>query len=237
MNRYLIFLIFLSKPLLLRAETLIIAISDFPPSIDLSDKNYGIHGTLVLNALKEIKQPYDIKIYSWTRIKKMLDTEDICSFGWVKNAERQKRWQYSRPYHADVSYLWGRKDNPLKLKTLRDALSYRIGVTRGFSYGQMFDNLLGSIETDEGFDDIVNLRKLLAGRIDLFPAQAIIVEPILEARFADQAHELEPKLKINNLSHYFVCNINSKLGKEVIQKINPQLPHVNIDNIASSVPH
>ncbi len=208
---------------MLRAEPLIIAISDFPPSIDLSDENYGIHGELVLGAIKRIGHPFEIKIFSWSKISQMLDTQDVCSFGWVKNKDRLKRWQYSRPYHADISYLWGRKDNKIDLTTLEDALNYRIGVTRGFSYGQNFDDLLSRIETDESFDDTVNLRKLLAGRIDLFPAQAIIVKPILATRFTAQADLLEPKMEINNLSHHFVCNINSKLGKEIIHKINPLL--------------
>jgi polar amino acid transport system substrate-binding protein len=136
MLKCLILAILIAPSLLLSANPLVIAISDFPPAIDLSDENYGVHGALVLDALRKTKQPFEIKILSWTRIKKMLDTEDICSFGWVKNEERQKRWQYSRPYNADISYLWGRKDNKLKLLSLNDALKYRIGITRGFSYGQ-----------------------------------------------------------------------------------------------------
>ena len=156
----------------------------------------------------------------------MLDTQDICSFGWVKNKKRLKYWQYSRPYHADISYLWGRKDNKLRLDFLKDALKYRIGVTRGFSYGQQLDDLLSGVQTDESFDDTVNLRKLLAGRIDLFPGQALIIRPILANRFAEQADELEPKMTINRLNHHFVCNIKSELGKQVIQKINPLLPTI-----------
>lgn len=225
MCRFLAFVLLLvSKPFLLKAETLIVAISDFPPSIDLSNKNYGIHGAIVLSALKKTGQPFEIKIYSWSKIAQMLDTQDICSFGWVKNEDRQTRWQYSVPYHADTSYLWGRKDNPLNLASLEDATNYRIGVTRGFSYGQQFDDVLLKVETDEGFDDAINLRKLLGGRIDLFPGQALIIEPILASRFAEQADEVEPKLEINRLSHHFVCNINSELGKHTIQKLNPLLP-------------
>ena len=226
MYQALVFLLLISTSSLAKAKPIVIAISDFPPSIDLSDENYGIHGELILGALREADQPFEIKIYSWTKIKQMLDTQDICSFGWVKNQERQKRWQYSRPYHADISYLWGRKDNPIKLNSVEDALKYSIGVTRGFSYGQEFDDLLTKASIDESFDDTVNLRKLLAGRIDLFPGQALIIRPILASRFTDQADQLEPKIVINNLSHHFVCNIDSQLGKEVIQKINPLLPNV-----------
>lgn len=226
MLRCLVLAIFIFPTFLLSANTLVVAISDFPPAIDLSDENYGTHGALVIDALKKTKQPFEIKIFSWTRIKKMLDTEEICSFGWVKNKERQKLWQYSHPYNADISYLWGRKDNKLKLLSLDDALQHRIGVTRGFSYGQHFDELLNSIETDESFDDASNLRKLIAGRIDLFPGQAIIIEPILVSQFSEQAHELETKIEINNLKHHFVCNAQSQLGKETIQKLNPFLPKI-----------
>lgn len=224
MFRFLALCLVLSNIKSAGAETLTVAISDFPPSIDLSDKHYGIHGTIVLNALNRIGQPYQIKIFSWSRIAQMLDTQDICSFGWVKNKDRLTRWQYSVPYHADISYLWGRKDNQLNLASLEDATHYRIGVTRGFSYGQQFDDVLRKVETDEGFDDTVNLRKLLGGRIDLFPGQALIIKPILASRFAEQADELEPKLEINRLSHHFVCNIHSELGRQTIRKINPLLP-------------
>ena len=216
---------------MLYAKPVTILISDFLPMIDLSDENYGIHGELVLNALKKAKQPFEIQVYSWTKIKQMLDTQDVCSFGWVKNEERQEQWQYSLPYHADISYLWGRKDVEIKLNTLEDALNYRIGVTRGFSYGQQLDDLISRIETDESFDDTVNLRKLLAKRIDLFPAQGIITNHILTNRFADRVDQLEPKFEINRLSHHFVCNIRSQLGREVIQKINPFFPNIEGNNL------
>lgn len=203
---------------------IIVAISDFPPSIDLSKKNFGIHGKIVLDALKKAEQTFEIKIYSWSKIETLLNTADVCSFGWVKNNSRMSRWYYSKPYHSDVSYLWGRKDNPIKLDTLADAGRYRIGVTRGFSYGQNFDDLMAKIEVDEGPDDTVNLKKLLAGRIDFFPGQGLIIRPILRSRFATRLDELEPKMQINILSHHFVCNIKYALGRDAIKKLNVFLP-------------
>lgn len=227
MYRYIIVLLLLiSPPTILKANTLIVAISDFPPWIDVSAEKYGVHGVVILDALDKAKVSYEIRLSSWSRVERMLNTEDICSFGWIKNRQRLEAWQYSRPYHSDITYLWGRKDNRLSLHTIEDALKYRIGVTRGYSYGQLFDELLAKAETNKSLDDTVNLRLLLAGRIDLFPGQVLLIEPLLAAHFPKQADELEPKLEVNRLKHHFVCNKDSELGRQVIHKINRFLPAV-----------
>ena len=225
MCRCLVFvLLLITKPFLIEAKPVVVAISDFPPWINVSEEYYGVHGAIVIRALQKAKVPYEIKISSWARIRKMLSSEDVCSFGFVKNKERLAKWQYSRPYHTDKTFLWGRKNNRLELNNIQDAAQYRLAVTSGYSYGQEFDEFLSHMETDESLNDTINLRKLLAGRIDLFPGQIKIIKPLMATQFPDQIDELEPKIQINQLNHHFVCNKNSETGKQVIQKINRYLP-------------
>ncbi|MOA20001.1 Bacterial extracellular solute-binding protein, family 3 [compost metagenome] len=65
---------------------------------------------------------------------------------------------------AGESYPW---------QTLADLAPYRFGITAGNFYSDAFSSLQqqGVLKVDIASDDGSNLRKLLAGRIDLFPME------------------------------------------------------------------
>ena len=55
--------------------------------------------------------------------------------------------------------------------TLEDLKGIHIGVTRGYSYGEEFDNAVksGELKVQIVRKDELNFKKILAGRIDIFP--------------------------------------------------------------------
>jgi polar amino acid transport system substrate-binding protein len=94
------------------------------------------------------------------------------SFGWAHSAERDQKLLFSHTQiysfrivflqRAGESYAW---------KNLADLKGYRIGTTLGNHYSDEFDALQKShdLQVEETGSDLSNMKKLLAGRIDLFP--------------------------------------------------------------------
>jgi polar amino acid transport system substrate-binding protein len=63
-------------------------------------------------------------------------------------------------------FIFTRKGSPL-LRTLNDLKGKRVGITRGYPYArEVQNNKLYMIE--EGLSDEINIKKLMAGRIDAF---------------------------------------------------------------------
>lgn len=202
------------------------AISDFPPYFVVADRDYGLHGKIIFDALKKTGQAYEVKVFSWSKITQMLSSENVCSFAWLKNAERLNQWHFSQPYYKDVSFFWGRKDNPITINRIEDVKKYKLGVTRSYSYGEEMDALLKLMHVDESLDDEINVRKLLARRIELFVSQKMVIKQILKKTFPHQVDVLEPKFKIDNVRHHFVCHKNFDLGKRTIERLNMLLPSI-----------
>jgi len=94
------------------------------------------------------------------------------SFGWAHSAERDQKLLFSHTQiysfrivffqRAGETYAW---------KNLADLKGYRIGTTLGNYYSDEFAALQKSndIQVEEAGSDLANMKKLLAGRIDLFP--------------------------------------------------------------------
>ena len=72
---------------------------------------------------------------------------------------------------------------------LSDLGKYKIGITTGYSYGEKFDDFLKTAEKDSANSDYSNYRKLMNGRIDIFPGNEIVAKglfrkyPELAGRF------------------------------------------------------
>ena len=64
-------------------------------------------------------------------------------------------------------------DRPFSWRTLDDLSGKVVGLTSGYTYSSAFDNLQrrGNIHFEEASSDQANFRKLLMGRIDVFPIE------------------------------------------------------------------
>jgi len=96
------------------------------------------------------------------------------SFGWAKTPERERGLYYTEPVMSLRMVFCQRTGKNYPWHTLADLSPYLIGTTLGNFYSDQFDSLVkaGTLHTDTAPSDDANLRKLLIGRIDLFPIDA-----------------------------------------------------------------
>ena len=96
------------------------------------------------------------------------------SYGWAHTPERDAALLYSRSSIGTFRMVFfHRKGEEHPWTTLEDLAPFRIGTTMGNHYSDEFARLQasGTLKVDEATADAFNLKKLVAGRIDLFPME------------------------------------------------------------------
>ena len=96
------------------------------------------------------------------------------SFGWAHTPERDAALVYSRnAIYTLRMVFFCRRGEEHPWSTLEDLVACRIGTTMGNFYSDEFARLQsdGRLKVDEAPADAFNLKKLAAGRIDLFPME------------------------------------------------------------------
>jgi polar amino acid transport system substrate-binding protein len=141
--------------------------------------------------------------YGWypnNRTIQMARTGDADgSLGWTPTDERLKDLLFSDEVLPFRMVLFQRLGESYSWKTLEDLAPYRFGITAGNFYSDTFTHLQerGVLKVDVTTDDVSNLRKLAAGRIDLFPMEGeagqlttrLHLPPSMAARIVPQARE------------------------------------------------
>lgn len=95
------------------------------------------------------------------------------SLGWTPNEDRRKDLLFSDPIVPFRMVLFHRLGETYTWSSLSDLTAYRFGITTGNFYSDVFNQLheKGVLKVEPATDDVTNLRKLVAGRIDLFPME------------------------------------------------------------------
>ena len=168
----------------LMPDTVVISTGEWAPWIGEDMEGYGFVGRLIKKAFA--REGYDVKFqfYPWERaFRKLMQGEVHASAYWFESEEREKYAYYSKPLTVEQTVFWYRRDNPLNdWEELRDLQNYRIGASRGITYTEEFWQLAreGVLDIDLANDDLSNFRKLLHGRVDLFPSSKINAREMLE---------------------------------------------------------
>lgn len=101
----------------------------------------------------------------------------------IKNPSRQEYIDYTDPVMTVRGLLWSAADRPdgrINFEQLSELRRYKIGVTRGYSYGTSFDKLLERMDVETANSDLINFRKLLAHRLDVFPCNEIVAKGLFK---------------------------------------------------------
>ncbi|MBV1776793.1 transporter substrate-binding domain-containing protein [Burkholderiaceae bacterium DAT-1] len=109
------------------------------------------------------------------------------SYGWSHSPERDAKLLFStQPVYTFHMVFFQRKGEVFPWKALADLAPYRIGMTAGNHYSDEFSRLITAkvLRVDEATSELSNMRKLLAGRIDLFPMEETAGRFMVQTEFA-----------------------------------------------------
>ncbi len=170
-------------------ETVRITNGEWPPYLSEHLKHYGVASRIVTEAFAQEGVQVEYGFFPWARAlnEVKIGTWDAGAV-WFRSPERDIDFIISDPV-VDVQYvLFHLKSKPIDWDTLEDLKQYTIGATLVYDYGEQFQKAeeAGEIKVERVPSDEQNFKKLLAGRIDVFPLDIEVGYSMLKDTFTPE---------------------------------------------------
>ncbi len=156
------------------AEEILINVDEAHPPFMYSKggRAAGIYPALIETAFKRMQVPIRLEPRPWARAVQEIDKAAAGLAGVYQNSERLGKWAFSQPLLVERIIVYSHHSRPMAFTTIDDLRGKRVGVMRGWSYGNSFDSARksGLFQIEEVGSDIQNFQKIEMGRIDVFLA-------------------------------------------------------------------
>jgi polar amino acid transport system substrate-binding protein len=174
-----------------------------PYSVREGERVIGIGADTVREIMGRANIDHTIELLPWKRAyTAALERSDACVFSTTRTPEREPLFKWIGPIGEADWVLMGRADRKLHLNSLEDARNYRIGTYNGDARDQYLR--ARGFKVDPAPNDLLNLRKLMADRIDLWAA-SIRRGGVALARMG-YADKVVPVFVFNRIRVYLACN-------------------------------
>jgi len=145
------------------------------PFMSVKDgKAVGIYPAIIQAAFKHMNVAVTLQPEPWKRALEETDNGKAGIGGVYKNADREKKYDFSDKLFTEKIQVFYSKTAPVAFGRLDDLKGKKVGVIRGWSYGDDFDEArkTGAVIAEDGDSDEGNIRKLDAGHLDVVIAVA-----------------------------------------------------------------
>ncbi|MCF8111864.1 MAG: transporter substrate-binding domain-containing protein [Desulfobacteraceae bacterium] len=211
------------------ALTITISTGNYAPWTGKNLEDGGPYLRVVREVFNRAGYVVEFKFYPWKRALIMSKEGKVdASAYWATSEQRKEDFYQSEPLAWDRVVFFHRKEKPLKdWEDFKDLREYRIGVTRGYTYTDEFWKQAGQgvLNFDKANNDLSNFRKLIRGRIDLFPCEKIRGYTLLDKHFTEEAaarvSHCQKPLAITSCHLIFPKAVEG--SSELLKKFNEQL--------------
>ena len=195
----------------------------------------GIPAGLFVELTKKIVDSSQLKvtyrIYPFKRTMELGKQGTGLVSGLYKTPERQRYYDYSRPYYTENIVLISHKRLPQTLiqTEFSSIKGWHIGLLRGMSYGPAIDNALksGTITEDRVDNHLQNYEKLKLGRIDGFVIDRISGEKLINSN-KDKNLIIHPE-SLAQADVHIVAAKTLNNSQHIISQINAALKRIKRD--------
>ncbi|GAB6036835.1 hypothetical protein JCM15519_13940 [Fundidesulfovibrio butyratiphilus] len=150
------------------AQELVVFDDDSPPYMSLRDgQAVGLYPSIVAEAFRRMGEALRLEAAPWVKVLGCLEA-GVCGVGGIsRNFIRSERFDYSDPIYVEkvLVYVAGQG---FPFESLDDLAGKRLGVIRGYTYGDAFDKAAasGRVTAVEGDSDLHNFQDLRDGKLD-----------------------------------------------------------------------
>ncbi|MCF8118862.1 MAG: transporter substrate-binding domain-containing protein [Deltaproteobacteria bacterium] len=196
----------LSGPPALAQKTVSLATTPWEPYVGQDLQNLGFASEIITEAFKRMGYRVEFAFMPPRRVMKEVAAGTYhAGYPAYYSEERAERFYYSDPFAQSEVGFFKRKDRDIGYETLGDLKPYKIGVCLGFAYPPEF-NGAGYLKKEVAANEVLNLKKLMGKRIDLFisdraAAQAVLNGALPEGK--DVLKFMDPPLEVRNLHLIF----------------------------------
>ena len=203
-----------------QSEHIEVVTESTPFTVVGSSPGQGGEATLfVESVLERASIPHTTNFIPWKRAyQKALNQENVLVYPIAKTKARENNFHWVGKITPIRYFLFGLSErSDIRLTELEQAKQFALGVVNKHAHHEYLSS--------RGFDDFElvnssaqNLRKLLLGRIELFPLSSSGLTPLcVEVRVDCSA--IEPKLKLDDFSDGLYMAFSKNTAPEIIERV------------------
>ena len=127
----------------------------------------GFYPLLVEAAARRAGIEVESRAMPWVRVVREVDDGLACAVGVYSTPERRARWLFSEPFFKDQILVLGLPGRELApIRSVADLKGLRVGVVRGWAYGELQPQLARLQRVESTYDDQL-FQGLQSGRSDV----------------------------------------------------------------------
>jgi polar amino acid transport system substrate-binding protein len=187
------------------AEKLRLSTLNWEPYIGEKLKEQGFVAEVVKKAYASEGYEVELTYLPWARVVAMAKNGEFDGYLPEYYAESLKKdFLVSDPYPGGPLVFFKRKGQNITFNSLNDLKPYTIGVVRGYVNTVEFDNA-SFLKKDPVRDDITNIKKLTAGRIDLMVADKFVGYHLIETQYPKAKGKLDVVEPVLEKKELYLC--------------------------------
>jgi polar amino acid transport system substrate-binding protein len=201
-------------------------LTESSPSMSMMEGNKVIGSATekIREIMERTGTEYTIELLPWRRAFTLSrQGPDVCLFSTTRTPDREHLFKWVGPTDEAAWVLLGRADRRYHLHTLEDARALRIGTYNGDARDEYLRTR--GFKVDPAPNDMINPRKLLLDRIDLWAASIKSGSSVLERN--GWSGKIVPVFEFNRVGVYLACNPAVPTGQ--IDRMNAALEAMGRD--------
>jgi len=184
-------------------EPLLVAVdASYPPYMFGAHPAKGLYPEIIRTAFALSGMTVTVDGYPWKRALLLGRSGQAAVGGIYLNLERQAIFDFSDPFYLETLVVCVRKGQRFPFSGVVDLQGKRVGVNRGWSYGEAFDSARkeGLFQAEEATGNQANVKKLLLGRLDCIIADELSLLRILRRmNWLDAVETLDHPATVNSV--------------------------------------
>jgi polar amino acid transport system substrate-binding protein len=170
---------------------------EWKPFLSETTPNFGFVSHIITEAFAAEGYRVEYSFYPWARAYDQAKKGAFDgSAAWMDGQDRRENFYLTNPISEAAYHFFYLKDDGFDWETLEDLQDISIGATLEYTYTAEFISAAKNKELDVQFvsTDEMNLKKLLKGRIKIFPGEVTVTYGQLRSLF--------PESTVNKFTHH-----------------------------------
>ncbi len=210
-------------------KTIRITNGEWEPYLSEYIPHYGLYSHIVSEAFKLEGITVKWGFYSWVRALKITESgkDWDASAVWWPSEENKKKFYISEPVGTTSYVFFHLKSKNFDWNSMADLKGLKVGGTKEYDYGKEFSDAAKNktFKLELVLSDDLSFKKLLHGRIDVFPNDPVVGMAQIRNLFpADQADLITShKKRFMESPLSLIISKNCKDGAFFLEKFNAGL--------------